>query len=77
MLTILFVRPLQILGWLIQALDRELWDKLVDSIARIPAWLGDKFRPVQNGLVQFYALAMALGLTIFLVFLAFGDRLFR
>ncbi len=76
-LTILFVRPLQILGWLIQALDRELWDKLVDSIARIPAWLGDKFRPVQNGLVQFYALAMALGLTIFLVFLAFGDRLFR
>jgi hypothetical protein len=27
--------------------------------------------------VQFYALAMALGLTIFLVFLAFGDRLFR
>ncbi len=76
-LTILFVRPLQILSWLIQALDRELWDKLVDSIARIPAWLGDKFRPVQNGLVQFYALAMALGLTIFLVFLAFGDRLFR
>lgn len=76
-LTILFVRPLQILGWLIQALDRELWDRLVDAVARIPAWLGDKFRPVQNGLVQFYALAMALGLTIFLVFLAFGDRLFR
>ncbi len=77
LLTILFVRSLQILSWLIQALDRELWDKLVDSVARIPAWLGDKFRPVQNGLVQFYALAMALGLTIFLVFLAFGDRLFR
>ncbi len=76
-LTLLFVRPLQILGWLIQALDRELWDRLVDAVARIPAWLGDKFRPVQNGLVQFYALAMALGLTIFLVFLAFGDRLFR
>lgn len=76
-LTLLFVRPLQILGWLIQALDRELWDRLVDAVAKIPAWLGDKFRPVQNGLVQFYALAMALGLTIFLVFLAFGDRLFR
>lgn len=76
-LTLLFVRPLQVLGWLIQALDRELWDRLVDAVARIPAWLGDKFRPVQNGLVQFYALAMALGLTIFLVFLAFGDRLFR
>lgn len=76
-LTIIVVRPLQILAWLIHVLDRELWDRLVDSVARIPAWLGDRVRPVQNGLIQFYALAMALGLTIFLVFLAFGDRLYR
>lgn len=76
-LTLLVVRPLQVLAWLIHVLDRELWDRLVDSLARIPAWFGDKVRPVQNGLLQFYALAMALGLTIFLVFLAFGDRLYR
>ncbi len=75
--TIVLVRPFQILSWLIHVLDRELWDRLVDSVARLPAWLGDRVRPVQNGLIQFYALAMALGLTIFLVFLAFGDRLYR
>jgi hypothetical protein len=29
--------------------------------------VGKLFRPVQNGLVQFYALAMVLGLTVFLL----------
>jgi hypothetical protein len=30
-------------------------------------WLGFLVRPIQNGLVQFYALAMVLGLTVFLI----------
>ena len=34
--------------------------------ARCRALIGELFRPVQNGLVQFYALAMVLGLTVFL-----------
>jgi hypothetical protein len=29
--------------------------------------LGRVFRPVQNGLVQFYGLAMLLGLAVFIV----------
>ena len=33
----------------------------------IPRLFGVLFRPVQNGLVQFYALAMILGLTVFLL----------
>jgi NADH-quinone oxidoreductase subunit L len=33
----------------------------------MPAFIGQLFRPIQNGLVQFYALAMALGLTVFLI----------
>jgi NADH-quinone oxidoreductase subunit L len=45
-------------------------DGLVDLVGHIPRLLGDLFRPVQNGLVQFYALAMVLGLTVFLIALA-------
>jgi NADH-quinone oxidoreductase subunit L len=33
----------------------------------MPSMLGRLFRPVQNGLVQFYALAMVLGLAVFVV----------
>ena len=32
----------------------------------MPRLVGRLFRPIQNGLVQFYALAMVLGLTVFL-----------
>ena len=40
---------------------------MVDLLAQArPRILGYLFRPVQNGLVQFYGLAMVLGLTIFL-----------
>ena len=42
-------------------------DGLVDLVGLIPRLLGMRFRPVQNGLVQFYALAMVLGLTVFLL----------
>jgi NADH-quinone oxidoreductase subunit L len=44
-------------------------DGLIDLIGTIPSWIGTALRPIQNGLVQFYALAMILGLTVFLVIL--------
>ncbi len=47
-------------------------DGLVDLIGQVPRFLGVLFRPIQNGLVQFYALAMVLGLAVFLIALAFS-----
>ena len=42
-----------------------------DWSARVPRFLGSLVRPIQNGLVQFYALSMALGLAVFLSFVVF------
>ena len=45
----------------------------MDLIGHVPRLIGDfLFRPMQNGLVQFYALAMVLGLTVFLIALVRG-----
>ena len=41
--------------------DLYVLDGLVDLMGYLLRWLGFRFRPVQNGLVQFYALAMVLG----------------
>jgi NADH-quinone oxidoreductase subunit L len=43
-----------------------LVDGIVDLVGLLPSWLGAALRPIQNGLLQFYALAMILGLTVFL-----------
>jgi NADH-quinone oxidoreductase subunit L len=61
------VKPLQGLAWLARVLDQYLIDGLVDLVAQVPAFVGYLFRPIQNGLVQFYALLMALGLGGFLL----------
>jgi NADH-quinone oxidoreductase subunit L len=50
--------------------DQQVVDGLVDTAGEMPRLAGSLFRPVQNGLVQFYALAMMLGLTVFLIALA-------
>src|SRR5207302_882430 len=42
-----------------------LVDGVVDLIGLAPSLVGTWLRPIQNGLVQFYALAMILGLTVF------------
>ncbi|MCE5268341.1 MAG: NADH-quinone oxidoreductase subunit L [Planctomycetaceae bacterium] len=42
--------------------DRRVIDGLVDLFGWLPALVGAALRPVQGGLVQFYALAMMLGL---------------
>jgi NADH-quinone oxidoreductase subunit L len=59
--------PLAVLTHTIRLVDYFLVDGLVDLIGQVPSWIGWLFRPVQNGLVQFYALAMMLGLTVFLL----------
>jgi NADH-quinone oxidoreductase subunit L len=64
------VRPLEGFAEFCRIGDLNILDSLVDLVGRLPALTGRLFRPVQNGLVQFYALAMVLGLAVFLLFLA-------
>ena len=61
------VKPLAGFAVLCRVIDLYLVDGLVDALGQVPRFLGVLFRPIQNGLVQFYALAMILGLTVFLV----------
>src|SRR5262249_26958458 len=61
------VQPMAGLAAVCRGFDRYLLDGVVDLIGQLPARLGQVFRPIQNGLVQFYALAMILGLLVFLL----------
>jgi NADH-quinone oxidoreductase subunit L len=61
------IKPLEGVAQFCRIFDLYVVDSLVDIIGNLPRLLGALFRPVQNGLVQFYALAMVLGLTVFLV----------
>jgi NADH-quinone oxidoreductase subunit L len=63
----LVVKPLTALASLCRVIDQYLVDGLVDLLGNVPRFLGLLFRPIQNGLVQFYALAMILGLVVFLL----------
>lgn len=67
---LLFVKPLVLLADLCRTLDSLLVDGLVDLVGQTPGFVGQLLRPIQNGLVQFYALAMALGVAVFLLALA-------
>jgi NADH-quinone oxidoreductase subunit L len=63
----LFVWPLSGLASLSRFLDWGLIDGiLVSGIGKLPALAGRLPRPIQNGLVQFYALAMTLALAVLL-----------
>jgi proton-translocating NADH-quinone oxidoreductase chain L len=64
---IFFIRPLAWFADLCRAFDTHIIDNLVDLVAQVPPLIGYLFRPVQNGLVQFYALFMVLGLAAFLI----------
>jgi NADH-quinone oxidoreductase subunit L len=55
------VRPLEVLAWICAAIDSYLIDGIVDLFGLVPRWVGYLFRPLQGGLVPFYALVMALG----------------
>ena len=61
------VRPMGIVAHVCRIVDAYLIDGLVDLVGQAPAFLGYLVRPVQNGLVQFYALLMALGIAGFLL----------
>jgi NADH-quinone oxidoreductase subunit L len=61
---LLVVKPLEALAWLSYFVDRYLIDGLVDFCGLLPKLLGALLRPLQNGMVQFYALAMVLGVLV-------------
>ncbi|MSR59080.1 MAG: NADH-quinone oxidoreductase subunit L [Planctomycetaceae bacterium] len=63
----LFVWPLRGLAELSRLADWLAIDTwLVGGVSRIPALVGQLPRPIQNGLVQFYALAMTLAMAVLL-----------
>jgi NADH-quinone oxidoreductase subunit L len=62
----LIVKPAQAFAVLCRVFDTYVIDSLVDLVGLLPGRVGQMVRPIQNGLVQFYALAMMLGLTVFL-----------
>jgi NADH-quinone oxidoreductase subunit L len=63
----LFVWPLKALADLSRFLDWGLIDGLlVGGVGKLPALIGRLPRPIQNGLVQFYALATTLALSVLL-----------
>jgi NADH-quinone oxidoreductase subunit L len=63
------LKPLRGVTVFCRIFDQYVIDGLVDLLGHVPRLIGARFRPVQNGLVQFYALAMVLGLTVFLLVL--------
>jgi NADH-quinone oxidoreductase subunit L len=62
----ILVKPLWVLGWVGLMIERFVIDAALDFIAWVPNLVGKALRPLQNGLVQSYALVMALGLAAIL-----------
>jgi len=60
----LVISPLRLLSLLCYWFDRWIIDGLVNTIGRVPAVIGFIMRSLQMGLVQFYALAMVVGMLI-------------
>jgi NADH-quinone oxidoreductase subunit L len=61
---VLFVWPLRVLATISYWVDRYVIDALVNFVGAFPAICGSVLRSLQNGMVQFYALAMMLGLLV-------------
>jgi proton-translocating NADH-quinone oxidoreductase chain L len=61
------VGPVRVFASICRLVDQYLVDGVVDLIGWTPVFIGRLFRGVQNGLVQFYALAMVLWLTVFVI----------
>jgi NADH-quinone oxidoreductase subunit L len=64
MYTALVVWPLRAAAAACSVVDRYLVDGVVNAVGRIPPLAGASMRPLQGGLLQFYALAMVLGLLV-------------
>jgi proton-translocating NADH-quinone oxidoreductase chain L len=67
---LLFVQPLRAIAIICNAIEALVFD-IVRLIAAIPRGVADAIRPLQNGLVQFYALTTAMGLAAFIGYLVF------
>ena len=66
---VLLVQPLTLLAGICKLVEAVVFD-LVRLVASVPRYLGDVvLRPLQNGLVQFYALAMVMGVAAFVGYL--------
>jgi NADH-quinone oxidoreductase subunit L len=61
------VKPVMGFARFLRILDLQVLDGIVDLIGNVPRLIGVLFWPIQNGLVQYYALLMLLGLTVFLL----------
>ena len=68
----LFVWPLVALAKLSYWIDRNVIDRSVNFVGRVPPTLGSTLRPLQNGLVPFYAVGMVLGLLVLLAAVLMG-----
>jgi NADH-quinone oxidoreductase subunit L len=64
---VFIVKPLSGLAQFCRVLDAYIVDGLVDLFGHVPRAVGWFIRPIQNGLVQFYALIMILGVAGFLL----------
>jgi len=58
------VWPLELFAKICYAVDRWIIDGMVDLLGWLPSVLGARLRSLQTGLVQFYALAMVLGVLV-------------
>jgi proton-translocating NADH-quinone oxidoreductase chain L len=60
------VKPLAGFAVLCRFVDQYVIDGVVDLFGQVPRFAALVFRPIQNGLVQFYALLMVLGIAVLL-----------
>jgi NADH-quinone oxidoreductase subunit L len=68
----LVVAPTRLLATISRYFDVYVIDGLVKFVAFVPRLVGqDALRPLQNGLVQSYAIVTAMGIAAFLIFLMF------
>ncbi len=61
---LLIIVPTRALAVVAYSLDRFFVDGIVNSVGAVPKTVGRLFRHLQTGMIQFYALAMVLGLLV-------------
>lgn len=61
---LLIIVPVKALAVVSYSLDRFFVDGIVNTVGAIPKLFGRIFRHLQTGMIQFYALAMVLGLLV-------------
>lgn len=66
------VWPLELIAQVSAWIDRNIVDATVNFVGRIPGWSGVMIRGAGNGLVQFYGLAMAVGILVLVGLLMAG-----